>query len=181
METYIETYGGHFFPLLSPTTEDVCIEDIAYALSNLCRFTGHSSRFYSVAEHSWHCANMLQDQSKTVQLSALLHDASEAYCGDVSSPLKQLLPEYKKIEHNIASVIYKKYNLEYPYSSLIAMVDTSMLNTEAYYLMLSKGNNWELWKTVSRPKIDTDRRPQYLSPKVAREVFLSKFHELLAP
>lgn len=178
METYIETYSGHSFPLLNPTVNDVFIKDISNALSKLCRFTGHTSRFYSVAEHSWHCANVLMDQPKEVQLAALLHDASEAYCQDISSPLKQLLPNYKEIEDNIASVVFKKYGLEYPFSNLIKFADLIMLNTEAYYLMKSKGDNWDMWKTIKRPKVEFDRRPLCLESSVAKNVFMTKFIEL---
>lgn len=178
MSPVIETYSGHMFPLLNPTVKDVFIKDISHALSKLCRFTGHTSKFYSVAEHSWHCANVLQDQPREVQLAALLHDASEAYCADISSPLKSILPNYKEIEDRIASVIFKKYNLEYPFSSLIKYADLTMLNTEAYYLLPSKGNNWDMWETIKRPKVDFDRRPLGLEPEVARNVFMTKFVEL---
>lgn len=178
METYIETYSGHFFPLLNPTEQDVRIKDIANALSKICRFTGHTSRFYSVAEHSWHCANVLMDQPREVQLAALLHDASEAYCADISSPLKQLLPNYKEIEDRIASVIFSKYNLKYPFDNLIKFADLTMLNTEAHYLMPGKGDNWEMWKEIKRPTIIKDRRPLCLEPTVAKNVFMTKFIEL---
>lgn len=178
MEPYIETASGKMFPLLDPKPTDINIRDIATALSKICRFTGHTEKFYSVAEHSWHCANVLMDQPKEVQLAALLHDASEAYCQDISSPLKALLPEYKEIEDRIAGAIFKKYGLEYPFSALIKFADLTMLNTEAYYLMHSKGNTWKMWETVKRPAVQHDRRPLGLPPEVAKEVFLTKFAEL---
>lgn len=87
-------------------------------------------------------------------------------------------PTKGEIEDRIASVIFKKYNLEYPFSSLIKYADLTMLNTEAYYLLPSKGNNWDMWETIKRPKVDFDRRPLGLEPEVARNVFMTKFVEL---
>lgn len=79
------------FDLANPRAEDVRIEDIAYALSNLCRFTGHCNRFYSVAQHSIHVAEIVAETNPEWALAALLHDAEEAYIGDLSSPLKALI------------------------------------------------------------------------------------------
>lgn len=98
MTPHILTYTGLHFPLLKPEYFHFNILDIAHALSQLCRFTGHTSSFYSVAQHSVMVASLVPaDQA----LAALMHDAAEAYLGDVSSPLKALLPDYKLIETNV--------------------------------------------------------------------------------
>lgn len=91
--SWIQTRSGEAFDLLNPKPEHVQLEDIVYALSHLCRFNGHTSRFYSVAEHSLHvCDRVLEaGHPARAQLVALLHDAHEAYTGDIASPLKQLL------------------------------------------------------------------------------------------
>ena len=98
----IQTYSGKYIDLLQTDPYDIGIRDIAHALSNLGRFTGHSKRFYSVAQHSVIASNMVclhpEIDYHMMQVCALLHDASEAYLGDVSSPLKQLLPAYKEID-----------------------------------------------------------------------------------
>ncbi len=85
---YIATYTGKQFYPLDPRPEDVCLEDIAHSLSNLCRFTGHTDtdRFYSVAQHSVICSTIVAPEAA---LLALLHDAAEAYLGDISRPLKR--------------------------------------------------------------------------------------------
>lgn len=91
---WIQTHTGVAFDLLAPTAGMVVLEDIAYALSRLCRFTGHCSRHYSVAEHSVNVAKQCQLEhgfSDSWAMAALLHDAAEAYIGDLSSPLKSLL------------------------------------------------------------------------------------------
>lgn len=82
------------FDLSAPRAEDVRIEDIAYSLSRLCRFTGHCNRFYSVAEHSIYVAEIVAENRPEWALAALLHDAEEAYIGDISSPLKALIRNY---------------------------------------------------------------------------------------
>jgi hypothetical protein len=87
---YIVTYTGRRFHFLDPKIDEISIEDIAHALSNVCRFTGHTKRFYSVAEHSCLVSALCDNR-----LEGLLHDASEAYMSDLSSPLKMLVPDYK--------------------------------------------------------------------------------------
>ena len=91
-ESCISVYDGEYFDLLEPDRSVYTINTIAHALSNLCRYTGHVNRFYSVAEHSVFVSLAVP---KKFALEALFHDASEAFLGDVSSPLKKLLPEYK--------------------------------------------------------------------------------------
>lgn len=84
--SWITTFTGKRFYQTSPHRDSVCIEDIAHALSMLCRFTGHCREFYSVAEHSIRVAYELQSQQR---IHGLLHDAHEAYLGDTSGPLKK--------------------------------------------------------------------------------------------
>jgi len=81
---WIETYTGKQFYPLDPYPEDIDVRDIAHALSNLCRFTGHCRAFYSVAEHSIYVSTHVP---KTMALQALFHDAPEAYIADISGPL----------------------------------------------------------------------------------------------
>lgn len=87
---WILTHSRVHFSLTSPRAEDVRIDDIAWALAGLNRFTGHGSHHYSVAEHSVHVWRRVRDLGGTMdeQRAALLHDAPEAYVGDASSPLK---------------------------------------------------------------------------------------------
>lgn len=105
---WIVTYTGRFFFPLKPSVKDICIEDIAHSLSNLCRFNGHTCMFYSVAEHSIHVSELLPDN---LTFLGLMHDAAEAYIGDWTSPVKELFPEVKKCENRIFEKIAEKYNL----------------------------------------------------------------------
>jgi uncharacterized protein len=85
---WIETLSGKQYHLLEPDPAVINIKDIARALAYTCRYVGHCTRFYSVAEHCIHLCNFAPPEQK---LLALLHDAHEAYCGDVSSPLKRAI------------------------------------------------------------------------------------------
>ena len=111
-----QTFTGRQFWPCDPRPEDVCIEDIAHALSMQCRFAGHCRTFYSVAEHSVRVAWEVERHELATNgryglslyvltLAALLHDASEAYCVDVPRPLKPYLTGYKEIEHGVMLAI----------------------------------------------------------------------------
>lgn len=105
---WIPTYTGKKFDLFLPMPDDVDILDIAHALANTCRFGGHTTRFYSVAQHSVLVSQVCQPWDAFV---GLLHDAAEAYCGDVVRPLKKLLPEYAELEAGIQAAIFAAFGL----------------------------------------------------------------------
>lgn len=105
----ISTYTGKRIDLLNPNPDDICIEDIAHHLSLMNRFNGSTSRPYSVAAHSIYMATHLVEPELAWQ--ALMHDADEAYLGDVVKPLKEALPEYVEIEANFWAVLAKKFDL----------------------------------------------------------------------
>lgn len=107
-EPWILTYTGKKIQLQNPDPDLIDIDDIAHALSNIGRFTGHTRTFYSTAQHSVLVASLMP---RKLQLLGLLHDASEAFLGDVSSPLKSILPEYQRIEKMWQEMIYIKYGV----------------------------------------------------------------------
>lgn len=107
----IMTCSKKMFDPLAPKVELIDIEDIAHALSMLCRANGHFPTFYSVGQH---CINCMQEArargySVRVQLGCLLHDASEAYLSDVTRPVKAELPRYKEIEEPLQETIWNKW------------------------------------------------------------------------
>jgi hypothetical protein len=107
---WIMTHSGRRVDLLTPKAVQISIEDVAHGLSMLCRFTGQIDRFYSVAEHSLILSQQFREPA--VAMCALLHDASEAYIGDVSTPLKQVLGDvYKSIEYRLRLVICEALGL----------------------------------------------------------------------
>ena len=104
----INTYNGILFWPLDPIEEEINIEDIAHSLSMQCRFNGHLLKFYSVAEHSVRVAAQCSPENA---LWGLLHDASEAYCADLPSPLKEEMVKYKEMENKVQQVVCKKFGL----------------------------------------------------------------------
>ena len=172
LEPYIETLSGIKFYFLDPTADMIDIEDIAHALSNTCRYTGHCRRFYSVAEHSVAVSEL------TGTLEGLLHDASEAYITDIASPVKPHLTNYKKLESTIQGAVCLKYGVPFPFSEDTHYADLVQLSTEARHLLPSKGNEWrwDEWHVDGRP-----RRggiiPRCLSPREAKRLFLRRFRD----
>lgn len=109
--SYILTYKKHEFYPLNPNVEDIDIEDIAHALSLLCRANGHFKHFYSVALHSINCAKeaISRGYSNRVALGCLLHDGSEAYLADITRPVKKHLAKYLEIEDVLQDKIFDKW------------------------------------------------------------------------
>jgi 5'-deoxynucleotidase YfbR-like HD superfamily hydrolase len=112
MTSHIRTYSGIMFDPLNPKPEDIRIQDIAWALSNICRFNGHTSLNYSVAEHSLAVSSTIE---KGFELAGLLHDASEAYLGDIASPLKYsgIYDKYLEVEKRLQTMIYERYRVNW--------------------------------------------------------------------
>ena len=111
MSEHITTYSGLHFEPLNPNPEKIRIEDIAHALSMICRGNGHVKTFWSVGEHCICCAReaAARGLSDRMVLTCLLHDASECYMSDVPSPFKKELPEYQEHEDRLLKIIYEKF------------------------------------------------------------------------
>ncbi len=111
MTNYITTYTGRHFVPTAPEAEKFCIEDIAHALSLLCRGNGHVRTFWSVGQHCICCAKeaAARGLSARLVLACLLHDASECYLSDVPSPFKRELPAYREREDALLGMIYTKF------------------------------------------------------------------------
>lgn len=133
--TFISTYSGQKFWPADPREDEVNIEDIAHALSLMCRGNGHVKHFYSVAQHSIFCAEeaKLRGYSERVQLACLLHDASEAYISDITRPVKKMLPLYLDMEKNLQSLIENVYgigDLTEDEEKQVKLVDDTILRYE---------------------------------------------------
>lgn len=123
----IRTYTGKFIDVFNLSLDDICIEDIAHALSNECRWGGHCKEFYSVAQHSMFVVKCVSDKNK---LAALLHDGSEAYLRDIPKPIKLRLPDYCKLEEEVMQKIATKFGFSYPLDEEVKKVDQYALGQE---------------------------------------------------
>ena len=143
MGSYITTYTHRHFDPTDPDPELILIEDIAHALSMLCRGNGHVSSFWSVGEHCICCAKEAAGRglSQKVILACLLHDASEAYLADITRPVKQFLPGYLEIEKRLQDTIYEKFLGRVPTETeqtAISSVDDTLLYYEFDHYMGEK-------------------------------------------
>lgn len=136
---WMQTYTGKRFYPLDPRSEDIDAEDIAHALSLLCRYGGHVDRFYSVAEH---CVLMSYAVSPENALAALLHDATEAYVGDMVRPLKRQMPQYQHFEAAVWLAICDHFRLFPMLAEEVKQADNRILLTERDALMLRTQYSW---------------------------------------
>lgn len=145
--SWIQTYSGKKFFLFEPRFEMVNRHDIVHALSNLCRFGGHCRRFYSVLEHSVRCYEVSRrlEYGSRLQKLCLLHDAHEAYTGDMVRPLKGKLPEYRDVCESVQKAVLRLFDLKCPTHverNLIESVDTLMLAAEVEHVMGADPERW---------------------------------------
>ena len=132
---FMQTVSGIKFYPMAPWPEDVCIGDMAHHLSHVCRFAGAVRAYYSVAQHSVLVARQLFAEPAKVQLWGLLHDASEAYVGDMVRPLKLHMDEYRACEKQVMKAICEHFRLENYEPRLVKYYDQILCVTEARDLM----------------------------------------------
>lgn len=168
---WMQTYSGRQFWPLDPRPEDICIEDIAHALSNICRYAGHCERFYSVAEHSV-LVSLCVDRE--LALTGLLHDATEAYVSDVIRPIKPHLTNYSSIENSVWVAIAKKFGLPVVLPPEIKKADTGVLLAEAEQNMKTPPADWCVSGEPAEVKL------LCLLPAYAKDAFLNRFRHLTA-
>jgi uncharacterized protein len=175
----IETFTGKWFDILNPQPEQIDIESIAHAEAMICRFTGHVKYFYSVGQHSWLGSYLVPDENA---LEFLLHDASEAFIGDMSRPLKHLTAAggpYREVEKNIMAVIRAKFGLPSTQSDIIHKIDNQMLYAEKNQLMSSLE-----WTKASREGCECPDMTaaavtiHEMSPREIETKFLERYHQL---
>ena len=169
---WFQTFTGKAFYPLDPRPEDICIEDIAHALSMICRFGGHTRQFYSVAQHS---VGVSRHVAPHLAKRGLMHDAPEAYLWDIISPLKGMFPQAAAMENDLMQVIADKYELPAMTPAdhaAVKVVDIRMLLTEANEFMAPSPQPWEVEGEPFNFPIPS--RP----PQVAKMMFMDTF-ELL--
>lgn len=164
--------SGALFDLLDPQSSDFTIEDIAHGLANTCRYAGQCAAFYSVAEHSIHVSHVAEGD----ELDALLHDAAEAFIGDVASPLKRLLPDYRQIETAIHDAIMTRFGRrpDQDAAGRIKLADMRVFVAEMAQIMPKGADEWLRESGLAAADIDV----ACLEPAKAKVAFLKRFHEL---
>lgn len=189
---WIETYRGIRFYPLDPKPEDIDIRDIAHALSLKCRFNGHCSRFYSVAEHCVRATTEMENINRLyasyprVLLHVLLHDAGEAYLPDVPRPIKPSLTGFGEIEQRVLDCVYVAFKCSVedcvyiptvsietvPMKEDVKKADLIMLATEVRDLHMNRKGDWKL------PFPPSTKHIIPYSPEEAERMFLDMFARL---
>ena len=190
----VETFSGRFVDVAQPDPSTIVLEDIAWALSQTCRYGGHCQTFYSVAEHAVFVSKRLERKGMPVatQLAGLHHDDSEYVLSDIPRPMKPLLGKvYEAMTTRVDLAIVPALELPFQakafHDPVVKEADTWALLVEARYLLLSQGKGWyegrqtaTTWNLEDQPsRIVT---PDYwlggLTSKDAYAKFLERHAEL---
>lgn len=167
---WIQTFTGRQFFPLDPRPNEICIEDIAHALSLQCRYGGHTRRFYSVAEH---CCILANYAPPHLMLTALMHDAAEAYLVDVPRPIKKSLAIYYDLERDIERAVANRFGLAWPWHHEVMELDTRICTDERLALMATPPIKWSGEKPALGVTIEG------LAPEAAEEWFLYLYRALI--
>jgi hypothetical protein len=162
--------GGIFYPM-DPRPEEIKIGDIAHALSMNCRYGGHCTRFYSVAEHSVYVSQHVAPENA---LYGLLHDAAEAYISDIIRPAKPYIQGYAEAEANIMRAICYKFGLPQEMPEDVKRVDNAILVDEMEQLMLPPPKEWNI------PSEGLGITIEGKNPAYAEMMFLNRYRELIS-
>lgn len=175
MHPSIQLASGDYFDFLDPDSTPLDPRDIAHGLSRICRYTGHvRALHYSVAQHTVIAS---RNCDKAYAFEVLMHDAAESVIGDIASPLKQLLPDYKVIEARVERSILTPYGLPVPMSDECKRIDLVMLATEKRDLMANDEGATGTWEVLRHYQ----PLPERIFPwdaEYARMSWLRRFNEL---
>lgn len=157
-----------------PEESDVTLDDLASALSNICRFSGHLPCFYSVAQHLVNTSRIVPAE---FAFDALMHDTAEAFTNDLPTPLKWAFPIFKELETKIEQAMANRFEFNYPYPEAVKTADTQMLLLEKRYVKLDE-REWPAYKDIEFEHVAhlVDLKPW--QPVRAKREFLERFAEL---
>lgn len=174
---YLQTVSGKWVNPLDPDPEQFDIEDIALALGNLCRFGGHCRTFYSVAQHSVIVAQLVEERGGDLDdvFAALMHDAAEAYLGDMPHPLKHRSPlgaAFKEAEDHLEEALRAHFAIK-PDVPEIKRADRALLATERRAFSAERWS-WPELEGVDALELELDA----WAPADAARAFLERYREL---
>jgi uncharacterized protein len=179
-DQWISLLSGARFNYNKPEESDVTIEDVASALSNVCRFSGHLPRFYSVAQHLVNTSHIVPMVPVELAFTGLMHDTAEAFTNDLPTPLKWAFPIFKELELKIEAAMSEKFGFQFPYPPEIKEADTVMLMLEKYYIK-ECNDHWPMYDKYTREYVQPFRDKVDLDswqPRRAKREFLERFEEL---
>ena len=173
-DPYIVTYTGKKVCPVRPDIEQICIEDIAHSLSMKCRWNGHTTRFYSVAQHS-----VIVSQLCSHLLAGLLHDAAEAYLSDVATTVKHLFPTMRYAEEIVQEVVYERFGVEMTQQEeeILKAADRAVLRLEWEELMNDPEGHGIAVEMEGVPRVYCQLADCW-SPERAESEFLDRFADI---
>lgn len=179
MADFITTFSKINFTPLEPKIEDIKIEDIAHALSLLCRANGHYTEFYSVGAHCLNCYDeaVARRETPRIRMACLLHDASEAYLSDITRPVKKNLEKYMEIEERLQNMIYEKFvgePLNDYEKQMVKTIDDALLYWEFYEFSAVKLGDMEPFVAMT---------PDFYkgTMRQVEQAFLDTYNEIINP
>jgi uncharacterized protein len=176
---YLQTVSGRWVNPFDPDPAQLDPGDIARALANQCRFGGHSRAFYSVAQHSVIVSRLVEERGGDVEdaFAALMHDAAEAYLGDMPHPLKHRSPlgaAFKEAEDHLEQAIRERFRIK-PDVPAIKRIDRALLATER------RAFSAETWHWPELDGVEpVDLELSAWPPDTAAGEFAQRFAELQA-
>jgi hypothetical protein len=176
---YLQTVSGRWVNPFDPDPAQLDAGDIARALANQCRFGGHSRVFYSVAQHSVIVSRLVEERGGDVEevFAALMHDATEAYLGDMPHPLKHRSPlgaAFREAEAHLEQAIRERFGIK-PDVPGIKEADRALLATER------RAFSAETWHWPELEGVEPlDLELSAWSPGQAADEFAARYAELEA-
>lgn len=171
----ITLLSGEMFDYKRPHDCEVRIEDIAGALSKICRFAGHVRCFYSVAQHAVNVSRIVPEEHA---LDGLLHDTAEAFTNDLPTPLKHAVPVFGELEKRIEAAMGARFGFAWPMPAAVRTADLQMLAIEKHRL---KGDTsrWTILDGIETDSIVGKVDLSEWTPRQAEERFLARYYSLL--
>ncbi len=169
--------SGGMFDYHNPGKSSISIEDIARPLANNCRFAGHLPRHYSIAQHAVNVSRLVP---AGFEFTGLMHDTSEAFTNDITTPLKQVIPGFKDLETSIETEMSRQFRFQFPLPDCVKLADLQMLLLEKEEIK----RDFNHWAVLDGVTVTPEERARVcldpLTPDQAYHLFMERFYELAA-